>query len=43
MKIKNFYKFGKNYLKKKKKNIMGGGDFLISNGQNKERCDNINA
>ena len=43
MKIKNFYKFGKNYLKKKKKNIMGGGDFLISNGQNKERCDKINA
>ena len=23
MKIKNFYKFGKNYLKKKEKNIMG--------------------
>ena len=30
MKIKNFYKFGKNYLKKKEKNIMGGGgDFLL--------------
>ena len=43
MKIKKFYKFGKKYLKKKKKNIMGGGVFLISNGQNKERCDKINA
>ena len=35
MKIKNFYKFEKNYLKKIKKNIMGGGDFLISSGQKK--------
>lgn len=29
MKIKKFYKFGKKYLKKKKKNIMGGGCFFI--------------
>ena len=43
MKIKIFYKFGKKILEKTKKKHYGGGVFLISNGQNKERCDKINA